>query len=165
MSLTSAPVELTADPAFARRVVRLARTSAVALGVIWLLAIVTLEAHPAAGVSLGLGWLLMPSILMLSVRWPRLRYALALPSALVGLPLLIISASSLPQGHTARTGWLLLTAGILAGSVLGLWFWFRWLPVPHPLHAPFSASRWGLVGVHVTLVVSGILLIAIASLR
>lgn len=161
--MASEPVELTDDPAFARRIIRLALVSSIALGLVWLLATVTLDAHPSVGASLGLGWLMMPSILFLSLRRPRLRYALAIPSALVGVPLLFICASNLPEGQVARTGWLLLTAGVLSGVVLGVWFWFRWLPVPGWLHAPFSWSRWALVGLHVALVVSGLVLVGVSS--
>jgi len=159
------PVELTGDAAFARRVIRLAAVSSVALGVVWLLATVTLDAQPGLRASLALGWLLMPSILLLSLRRPRLRYALAIPSALVGMPLLIISANNLPEGQVARIGWLLLTAGILFGGVLGVWFWFRWLPVPASLDAPYSASRWALIGLHVALIVSGIVLVGVSALQ
>jgi hypothetical protein len=159
------PVELTADPAFARRIIRLGFTSSIALGLVWLLATVTLDAYTGVGASLALGWLMMPSILFLSLRRPQLRYALAIPSALVGVPLLIICASNLPEGQIARTGWLLLTAGILSGGVLGVWFWFRWLPVPGWLHAPFSPSRWALVGLHVGLVVFGLVLVGVTALQ
>jgi hypothetical protein len=159
------PVELTDDPAFARRIIRLGFTSSIALGLVWLLATITLDAHPGVGASLALGWLMMPSILFLSLRRPRLRYALAIPSALVGVPLLIICASNLPEGQVARTGWLLITAGILSGGVLGVWFWFRWLPVPGWLHAPFSPSRWTLIGLHVALVVSGLVLVGVTALQ
>src|SRR5688500_7071582 len=107
---TSQPVELTSDAAFSRRIIRLALVSSIALGLVWLLATVTLDAHPGLGASLALGWLLMPSILLLSLRRPRLRYALAIPSALVGVPLLIICVGNLSDGQVARTGWLLLTA-------------------------------------------------------
>jgi hypothetical protein len=163
--MASEPVELTDDPAFARRIIRLGFTSSIALGLVWLLATVTLDAHPSVGASLALGWLMMPSILFLSLRRPRLRYALAIPSTLVGVPLLIICASNLPEGQLARTGWLLLTAGILNGGVLGVWFWFRWLPVPRWLHEPFSPSRWTLVGLHVALVVSGLVLVGVSALQ
>jgi hypothetical protein len=159
------PVELTDDPAFARRIIRLGFTSSIALGLVWLLATITLDAHPGVGASLALGWLMMPSILFLSLRRPRLRYALAIPSALVGVPLLIICASNQPEGQVARTGWLLITAGILSGGVLGVWFWFRWLPVPGWLHAPFSPSRWTLIGLHVALVVSGLVLVGVTALQ
>ncbi|HEY4955031.1 MAG TPA: hypothetical protein VII02_09110 [Gemmatimonadaceae bacterium] len=161
----SEPVELTDDPAFARRIIRLARTSSIALGLVWLLATVTLDVHPGVGASLALGWLSMPSILFLSLRRPRLRYALAIPSTLVAVPLLIICANNLPEGQVARAGWLLLTAGILSGGVLGVWFWFRWLPVPGWLHAPFSPGRWTLVGVHVALVVSGLVLVGVTAVQ
>ena len=164
-AMASEPVELTNNPAFARRVIRLALTSSIALGLVWILAIVTLDAHPSVGASLALGWLLMPSVLFLSLQRPRLRYALAIPSALVGVPLLIICASNLPEGQVAQTGWLLLTAGILSGGVLGVWFWFRWLPVPGWLHAPFSPGRWALVGLHVALVVSGLVLVGVSALQ
>lgn len=162
--MVSGAVELTKDPEFARRVFRLAVTSSIALGLVWLLAIATLEAHPAVGLSLAFGWLLMPSILFLSLRWPRLRYALAIPSALVAAPLLIISGSDLPGNEVARSGWVLLTVGILIGGVLGVWFWFRWLPVPATLHAPFSPTRWALIGVHVALIVLGVTLVAVSTL-
>lgn len=164
-AVVSGAVELTDDPAFARRIIRLARVSSIALGLVWLLATVTLDVHPGVGASLALGWLLMPSILFLSLRRPRLRYALAIPSTLVAVPLLIICVSNLPEGQVARSGWLLLTAGILSGGVLGVWFWFRWLPVPGWLHAPFSPSRWALVGLHVALVVSGLVLVGVTALQ
>ncbi len=159
-----ASIELTSDPEFARRVIRLALTSSIALGLVWLLAILTLDLHPGVSASLALGWISMPSILLLSLPRPRLRYALAIPSALVAVPLLIICATKLPDDAIARTGWLLLTAGILSGGVLGIWFWFRWLPVPASLHAPFSAGRWSLIGLHVALVVSGLVLISVSAL-
>jgi hypothetical protein len=159
------PVELTSEPEFARRVIRLALTSSIALGLVWMLAVVTLDLRHSLSVSLMLGWILMPSILFFSLRRPRLRYALAIPSALVGIPLLIICATELPTDHIARTGWLFLTAGILSGGLLGIWFWFRWLPVPVSLDAPFSRGRWSLVGLHVALVVSGLVLISVAALR
>lgn len=164
-AIASEPVELTSDAAFARRIIRLALTSSIALGLVWLLATVTLDVHPGVGASLALGWLSMPSILFLSLRRPRLRYALAIPSALVAVPLLIICAVNLPAEPVARTGWLLLTAGILSGGVLGVWFWFRWLPVPGWLHAPFSPGRWVLVWLHVALVVSGLVLVGVALLQ
>ncbi len=159
------PVELTDDPGFARRIVRLALTSCVALGLVWWLAITTLDAHPAIGVSLAAGWLLMPSLLLLSLRRPRLRYALVLPSSLVGLPLLVISAGSLATEPAARVGWLLLSGGILLGGALGIWFWFRWLPVPAYLHDPFSRGRWLLVGLHIGLVVGGLAVVGLSALR
>jgi hypothetical protein len=164
-AMAAEPVELTSDREFARRIVRLALTSSIALGLVWLLATVTLDTSLSVRASLALGWVTMPSLLFLSLRRPRLRYALAIPSTLVAVPLLIICASSLPEEPVARSGWLLLTAGILSGGVLGVWFWFRWLPVPDWLHAPFSTGRWALVALHVALVVSGIGLVSVSFFR
>ena len=158
MSAVVAPagsLELSDDRRMAGRVRRLARTAAVALGIIWWLAVSTLEAPPIIGASLLLGWASMPAILVMSLRRPRLRYALVLPSSLVGVPLLGITALFLPASAVAAAGWLLITAGILLGSALGLWFWYRVLPVPRALDDPFSAGRIALIGVHVALIVAG----------
>lgn len=78
-----------------------------------------------------------------------------LPSSLVGIPLLGISALFLPASAAAAAGWLLITTGILLGSAMGLWFWYRVLPVPRALDGPFSAGRIALVGAHVALIVIG----------
>lgn len=158
MNVVLAPagsLELSNDRRMAGRVRRLARTAAVALGIIWWLAVSTLEAPPIIGASLLLGWASMPAILVMSLRRPRLRYALVLPSSLVGVPLLGITALFLPASAVAAAGWLLITAGILLGSALGLWFWYRVLPVPRALDDPFSAGRIALIGVHVALIVAG----------
>lgn len=158
MNVVLAPagsLELSNDRRMAGRVRRLARTAAVALGIIWWLAVSTLEAPPIIGASLLLGWASMPAILVMSLRRPRLRYALVLPSSLVGVPLLGIAALFLPASAVAAAGWLLITAGILLGSALGLWFWYRVLPVPRALDDPFSAGRIALIGVHVALIVAG----------
>lgn len=158
MNVVLAPagsLELSNDRRMAGRVRRLARTAAVALGIIWWLAVSTLEAPPMVGASLLLGWASMPAILVMSLRRPRLRYALVLPSSLVGVPLLGITALFLPASAVAAAGWLLITAGILLGSALGLWFWYRVLPVPRALDDPFSAGRIALIGVHVALIVAG----------
>ena len=149
------PVELSDDRRMAGRVRRLARTAVVALGIIWWLAVSTLEAPPLVGASLLIGWASMPTILMLSLRRPRLRYGLVLPSSLVGIPLLVVSALFLPTSPVAAAGWLLITAGILLGSAMGLWFWYRVLPVPRALDDAFSAGRIALIGVHVALIVVG----------
>ena len=89
-------VELTANRGFARRIIRLALTSALALGLIWWLAATTLDAHAVVSIALAAGWLLMPLVLVLSLRWPALRYALVVPSSLVGLALLAVCTSALP---------------------------------------------------------------------
>jgi hypothetical protein len=155
------PVELTDDRRFNRRIVRLAVTSVVALGLVWWLARTTLVAPPAVSLGLLAGWLLMPVVLMLSLRRPRLRYALVVPSSLVTFALLAVCAWSLPEAAPARLGWMLTTAGILLGGLLGAWFWFRLLPVPLRLNDPFSPGRLTLVGVHIALIVVGLLLITL----
>ncbi len=161
---TSPPIELRADRRFEGRIRRLAATSVVALGLIWLLAESNLQAHPAIGAALAGGWIGMPTILWLSLRRPRLRYGLIVPSTLVTAALLGICTTALPHDAPARVGWLLLTAGILFGGLLGFWFWFRWLPVPATLHEPFAPGRWLLVGIHVALIVAGLLLAGLAGL-
>jgi hypothetical protein len=155
-------VELTADPLFARRVRRLAATSAVALGAIWLLAVTAVAAPPGANLSLLAGWILMPSILWLSLRRPMVRQALVVPSALVTLGLVAICLA--PLSPVARVGWSVLLGGILLGDLLGLWFWFRALPVPTALEEPFGRARWAFIAAHVGLVVAGVSIVGIASI-
>jgi hypothetical protein len=159
----SPALELTDDPAFSRRIVRLARTSAVALGYILLLWVVTLDTATIVGLSLALGWILMPTILWLSLRVPKLRYALIVPSSLVSVALLAICLTALPDDPVARAGWVSITAGILLGGLLGMWFWFRWAPVPAQLNHPFSPGRWMLVGVHIAMIVTGLVLVSLAA--
>lgn len=155
------PIELTSDPRFASRVTRLALTALVALGLIWWLAVSTLEAPRMVNVALAAGWILMPSILAASLARPRLRYALVAPASLVGVSLLAISVWSLPSNMIVASGWLLITLGISLGGMMGLWFWFRLVPVPAALDDPFSSARLTLIGVHVALIVVGL---ALASL-
>lgn len=164
-TLQRSPVELTRDPTFARRVIRLTITSAVVLGLIWLLSVLTLEADAIIDAGLLAGWLLMPSILGLSLWWPRLRYALIIPSLLVSFSLLAICTTALPDHAVTGSGWLLLTGGVLFGGFLGVWFWFRWLPVPSGLADPFSSGRWRLITVHVSLIITGLVLAALSAAR
>lgn len=152
--------ELSTDARFAGRIRRLAATAAVALGLLAALAGLTLTAPPVVIASLVSGWLLMPAILGASLGEPRWRYALVVPSSLVGGPLVAICAFWLPASPVPAAGWLLVTAGILLGSVLGLWFWYRLLPVPPSLSDPFSPGRWGLIAAHVALVAVGLALAA-----
>jgi len=91
------PIELSADRRFAGRVRRLAATAVVALGLIWALAVTTLDAPPLVGLALAGGWLLMPTILFASLTWPVARYALVVPASLVGLALLAIGWAWLPD--------------------------------------------------------------------
>jgi hypothetical protein len=156
------PVELTHDPRFRRRVVRLAAVSAVALGLVWGLAVTTLDVPTAVEWALAAGWLLMPTLLLGSLSLPRLRYGLVVPASLVSLGLLAVVVGRLPGEPAAAAGWLLMTAGIWFGGALGLWLWYRLMPVPDALDDPFSAGRWALIALHVSLVVTGIALAATA---
>ena len=153
-------VEMTRDARFGVRVIRLAATSVVALGLIWGFQFATLQTPAFVGICLAAGWALMPVLLISSLRWPVARYGLALPSTLVGSGLIAICLTALPaEWGAARVGWLMTTAGVLMGGGLGLWFWFRLAPVPRFLDDPFSPGRWTLVAVHVVLIVVGLALI------
>lgn len=158
-------VEMTTDSRFAVRVIRLAATSVVALGLIWGFQFATLQTHAFLGISLAAGWALMPVLLIASLRWPLARFGLALPSTLVGGGLVAICLTALPpDGGAARVGWLMTTAGVLMGGALGLWFWFRLAPVPRFLDDPFGPGRWTLVVVHIVLIVIGLALIGLGGL-
>jgi hypothetical protein len=154
------PVELSADRRFERRIWRLAVVSAIALGLIWGLVVTTLVVPLALAMVFGAGWLLMPSLLVASLVRPRLRYGLVLPASLVSIGLLAVCVGFLPGDPLVAFGWLLMTAGVAVGGGLGLWLWYRLLPVPAPLDDPFSSGRWTLIGVHIALVVAGIALAA-----
>jgi hypothetical protein len=115
------------------------------------------------GTVLAAGWALMPLILFASLRLPVLRYALVVPASLVGIGLLSVVARWLPASALAATGWVLVTAGVLLGGMLGTWFWFRLVPVPVALDDPFSPGRRLLIKVHVALIVTGLALAAMAA--
>ena len=68
------PVELTADRRMTRRAKRLAATSAVALGLIWVLALTTLQTPLLIDAALAVGWITMPMVLVLGLRRPSIRY-------------------------------------------------------------------------------------------
>ncbi len=155
-------VEMARDARFSIRVIRLAATSVVALGLIWGFQFATLHTPAFVGVSLAAGWALMPVLLVASLRWPLARYGLALPSTLVSVGLIVICLTSLPADWEAvRVGWLMTTAGVFMGGILGLWFWFRLALVPRFLHDPFGPGRWVLVAIHIMLIVVGLALIGI----
>ena len=158
-------IEMTADHAFAHRVARLAIISALALGTICALARVGGRLDPAIGYLLVGGWVLMPAVLLASLRRPRLRYALVAPATLVTVALVALSVTAVSKDAAAAAGWALVAAGVLVGDVLGIWFWFRLFPVPPALRDPFSRGRWTLVGLHVALVVGGLLLIGADALE
>ena len=158
-------VEMTRDARFGVRVIRLAATSVVALGLIWGFQLATMQLPAFVGICLAAGWALMPVLLIASLRWPVARYGLALPSTLVGVGLIAICLMALPaEWGAARVGWLMTTAGVLMGGVLGLWFWFRLVPVPCFLDDPFSPGRWILVAAHIALIVVGLALIGFSLL-
>ena len=158
---SSGRIELSTDARFGGRLSRLARTSAVALGLIWLLwrmgpGTIATGGASVIGAALLAGWLLMPVILLLGMRWPMVRRGLVVPSGLVGGALLAVSVDP-ALSLLAAAGWWLLTAGIWLGGLLGAWFWFGWLPRPVPaaLRDPFGPWRWRLIGLHVGMVVGG----------
>ena len=158
-------VEMTRDSRFGVRVIRLAATSVVALGLIWGFQLATLQTPAFVGICLAAGWGLMPVLLTASLRWPLARYGLAIPSTLVGVGLVAICLTALPADWgAARVGWLMTTAGVLMGGALGLWFWFRLAPVPRFLDDPFSPGRWALVAAHIALIVVGLALIGYGAL-
>ena len=158
-------VEMTRDSRFGVRVIRLAATSVVALGLIWGFQFATLHTSAFVGICLAAGWVLMPVVLTASLRWPLARYGLAIPSTLVGVGLIAICLTALPPDWGAvRIGWLVITVGVLIGGVLGLWFWFRLAPVPRFLDDPFSPGRWTLVAVHIVLIIAGLALISLGTL-
>ena len=159
------PVEFTDDQRVVGRVKRLALVSAVMLGLIWVLAVGTLESPYVVGGALFAGWILMPVTLVASLSNQTARYWLVLPSMLVSLGLLLVVLGWTPAEPEAAAGWLLMTAGVLLGGGMGLWLWFRVLPVPARLDDPTSPGRWALIGVHVALVVAGALLVVGAALR
>lgn len=155
---TRTPTEMSVDAHFARRVRRLVAISSIMLGVITLLAALSPESEPFAIGLLVAGWILMPTMLDVSVERPRLRYMLMLPATLVAAGLISV-ASSAPGWSIVTAGWWLVTVGVLFGGGLGMWFWYRWIPVPRDLDNPFSLRRATLIVIHVTLIVAGMSLI------
>jgi hypothetical protein len=154
-----AGVEMTDERLFAHRVRRLIAVSAVFLGVITVLAWIGDAPIWSVALLVG-GWVLMPTVLAVSLRRPGVRYALVLPATLVALGLLgVVTATE----GVALLGWALITAGILFGGTLGIWFWYRWAPVPHELGDPFGVPRITLVAIHVGLVLGGVALVIAAT--
>jgi len=148
-------IELTGDRLFRHRVRRLVAISSVALGVIWGLAFVE-DPSTWVLVLLVVGWVSMPTILAASLNRPSVRYALIVPASAVSVGLIGLVMAA-PQDTVI--GWLFITAGILLGGSLGVWFWFRWLPVPRILDDPFGWPRVTLVGLHLALVLVGATLV------
>jgi len=155
--LRAAGVEMGPDRVFAHRVRRLTAVSTVALGVIWGLAFA--DGGPAWALALlAVGWVTMPPILHGSLDRPGLRYALVLPASAVSIGLfgMVASASEATVG-----GWAVMTVGVLLGGSLGMWFWYRWFPVPRSFDDPFGWPRILLIGIHIALVMSGAAAVAV----
>ena len=150
-------IELTGDRLFTHRIHRLIAISAVALGVIWGLAFID-EAPTWVLVLLAIGWASMPTILAGSLRRPSLRFALIVPASAVSIGLIGMVMNAPEE---TMTGWILVTAGILLGGLLGVWFWFRWLPVPRIFDDPFGLPRMAFVGLHLALILVGATLVLI----
>jgi hypothetical protein len=148
-------VEMSKDVRFERRLRRLVGVSLVFLGVIAFLAWAKADADARTLALLVSGWILMPTLLFVSISKPLWRYLLAVPAVLMIVGLLRTTLDA----DTAVFGWWLITAGIAIGGTLGTWFWYRWLPVPSHLDDPFSPGRWALVAIHVGLVLAGIVLV------
>jgi hypothetical protein len=144
-------VELTDDRIFTHRVRRLVAISAVALGVITWLAWRS-DGPSWSIVLLAAGWVLMPTVLAISLRRPLARYALVIPASLVivGLWGMVTTATG-----TELLGWSLVLAGILFGGTLGMVFWYRWVSIPRRFNDPFGPARIALVAVHIGLVLAG----------
>ena len=137
------------------RVRRLGAVSAIALGITWWLSREVEGAGFAEHSALIAGWVLMPATLAASLVDSRMRFLLAIPATLISLAVMRLAWLEFPSA-----GWTLLAAGLLLGSLLGTWFWFRWAPVPPALEEPFGPGRKALVAVHVTMVVVGMVLVA-----
>ena len=155
---------MTGDPRFRGRVRRLAITSGAALGVIWALAVGTLDASPWVEGLLLTGWFAMVTVLTGSLARPTIRRLVVVPATLVTTALIGICLWDLPSSGLARAGWLALTAGILLGGGMGAWFWYRWIPVPRALDDPYASGRTILIAVHVGLVFGGTVLILVGQI-
>lgn len=134
-----------------RRVIRLAIVSAVALGLVFALAIDD-GATGALLVLLAAGWLSMPTMLALVAAAPRMRATLAVPATLTSLGVFGMAFRNSPSA-----GWAMLAAGIALGGVIGAWLWLGWAPSPAKLRIETrSWPRLFLMSAHVGLVVCGL---------
>ena len=155
----ASPRELTGDPAFARRVVRLTAVSAVALGLMSLLWRSSTEAPRVLDALLVAGWVTMPLLLAASLHRPRLRIALTAPALLVAAPVTAAALGAPGVDTPAQVGWGVVAVGLWLGMALGGWLWYRLLPVPAPLDNPFSRARWVLIAGHVSAIVCGLAIV------
>jgi hypothetical protein len=101
----------------------------------------------------------MPTVLGLSLTRSSIRRLVAAPALMVTAALIGICLWELPRSGLARAGWFALTAGILMGGGMGVWLWYRWIPVPRAFDDPYARARSTLIAVHVALVVGGTALI------
>lgn len=161
LDLAPVPKELSTDQRFLGRLRRLVVVSSVVLGLIALFAALSTEASSLVIGLLVSGWILMPALLHAGIDRPRIRYLLALPATLVAAGLISVAVGFAGE-PAAQIGWWLITAGVLVGGSLGTWFWYRWMPVPGALQDPFSPGRLALIGVHVALVIIGVVLVIAA---
>jgi hypothetical protein len=152
-------IELTTNPWMTRRVHRLIVVSSVALGIITGLA-VSDDGPSWAVLAIAFAWFAMPTALWASVDRPRLRYLLAVPavSASAGLVGMAVATSG-----AAAAGWLIVLIGISTGGMLGMWFWYRFLPVPYSLDDPYGTPRLSLLAIHIALVLIGVGIIVLAG--
>jgi hypothetical protein len=151
-------VELTHDRTFEARIRRLSVVSLFALGTITWLAIRD-DASSTVVLLLTAGWISMPTVLRASLRRPGLRYALSVPATLFAGGLTLFSTSLADLEATSAAGWWTITVSLWFGAVLGMWLWFRWLPVPAWLTDPFGPGRLAFVTAHIGGVLIGIALV------
>jgi hypothetical protein len=153
-------VELTHDRSFEARIRRLSIVSLIALGTITWLAIRD-DASLAVVLLLTAGWILMPTLLRASLRRPLLRYGLSIPATLSAGGLTLFCLARPDLGGASVAGWWTITASLWFGALLGMWLWFRWLPVPTWLGDPFGPGRLALVTIHIGGVLIGIALVIV----
>jgi hypothetical protein len=146
------------DPGFRRRLRRLILISSVSLGMITALALATADVGLGVLTLLLGGWGLMPGLLWVGLEEPGWRSLLPIPAVMFTVALLIITIGFDGPG-IALAGWWMITAGVVLGATLAIWFWYRRLPVPERLDDPFAPGRWLLISVHVGLIVLGLVLV------
>ncbi|MGE0598107.1 MAG: hypothetical protein AB7P41_01610 [Dehalococcoidia bacterium] len=104
-----------------------------------------------ASLALAIGWVTMPSILLVSLRVPRLKFGLAVPAGLVTLGAAWLAVLEFPS-----VGWSLVAGGTSMGGLVGAWLWFAWAPIPAAFASPNARPRLALLTVHVAIIVAGI---------
>jgi hypothetical protein len=148
-------VELTGDRMFSHRIRRLVGVSLVALGVITWLAVRS-EGSNWAITLLVIGWILMPTLLFVSLSMPLLRYLLVVPGTTVSIGLIGMTVGA---DGTEALGWFLIFLGITVGGLMGMWFWYRWVPVPRMLDDPYGWPRLTVLALHIGFILIGAALV------